>query len=341
MSFLELKDLRIHFPTDDGLVKSVDGLSFTLERGKTLGIVGESGSGKSVTSLGILGLHKGGRARISGEIWLDGEELVGASQEHVRTLRGKKMAMIFQDPLSAMHPFYSVGNQIIEAYRIHNDVSKKVARKHAIDMLGRVGIPQPERRVDSYPHEFSGGMRQRAMIAMALSCDPELLIADEPTTALDVTVQAQILDLMRDLQRDFNAALIVITHDLGVVAELSDDILVMYGGKCVEYGTSEDIFERPEHPYTWGLLGSMPRLDREPTERLLPIKGSPPSLINVPSGCAFHPRCAFEERTAGRAKTEVPELLETEGGHLVRCHLTRERRRAIWENEIKPNLEAS
>ncbi|MBE3011281.1 ABC transporter ATP-binding protein [Microbispora sp. NEAU-D428] len=341
MSFLELKDLRIHFPTDDGLVKSVDGLSFTLERGKTLGIVGESGSGKSVTSLGILGLHKGGRARISGEIWLDGEELVGASQEHVRTLRGKKMAMIFQDPLSAMHPFYTVGDQIIEAYRIHNDVSKKVARKHAIDMLGRVGIPQPERRVDSYPHEFSGGMRQRAMIAMALSCDPELLIADEPTTALDVTVQAQILDLMRDLQRDFDAALIIITHDLGVVAELSDDILVMYGGKCVEYGTSDDIFERPEHPYTWGLLGSMPRLDREPTERLMPIKGSPPSLINVPSGCAFHPRCAFEERTGGRAGTQVPELLETEGGHLVRCHLPRERRRAIWENEIKPNLEAS
>ncbi|GGO23888.1 dipeptide/oligopeptide/nickel ABC transporter ATP-binding protein [Microbispora rosea subsp. aerata] len=341
MSFLEVKDLRIHFPTDDGLVKSVDGLSFSLERGKTLGIVGESGSGKSVTSLGILGLHKGGRARISGEIWLDGEELVGASQEHVRTLRGKKMAMIFQDPLSAMHPFYTVGDQIIEAYRIHNDVSKKVARKHAIDMLGRVGIPQPDRRVDSYPHEFSGGMRQRAMIAMALCCDPELLIADEPTTALDVTVQAQILDLMRDLQRDFNAALIIITHDLGVVAELSDDILVMYGGKCVEYGACEDIFERPEHPYTWGLLGSMPRLDREPTERLMPIKGSPPSLINVPSGCAFHPRCAFEERTGGLSTTQVPELLETEGGHLVRCHLPRERRRAIWENEIKPNLEAS
>ncbi len=273
MTFLELKDLRIHFPTDDGLVKSVDGLSFTLERGKTLGIVGESGSGKSVTSLGVLGLHKGGRAKISGEIWLDGEELVGASAEHVRKLRGKKMAMIFQDPLSAMHPYYTVGNQIIEAYRIHHDVSKKVARKHAIDMLARVGIPQPDRRVDSYPHEFSGGMRQRAMIAMALCCDPELLIADEPTTALDVTVQAQILDLMRDLQRDFNAALIIITHDLGVVAELSDDILVMYGGKCIEYGSAEDIFERPEHPYTWGLLGSMPRLDREPTERLLPIKG--------------------------------------------------------------------
>ncbi|MFC0863753.1 ABC transporter ATP-binding protein [Sphaerimonospora cavernae] len=341
MTFLELKDLRIHFPTDDGLVKSVDGLSFTLERGKTLGIVGESGSGKSVTSLGILGLHKGTRARISGEIWLDGEELVGASVEHVRKLRGKKMAMIFQDPLSAMHPYYTVGNQIIEAYRIHHDVSKKVARKHAIDMLARVGIPQPDRRVDSYPHEFSGGMRQRAMIAMALSCDPELLIADEPTTALDVTVQAQILDLMRDLQRDFNAALIIITHDLGVVAELSDDILVMYGGKCVEYGSAEDIFERPEHPYSWGLLGSMPRLDREPTERLLPIQGSPPSLINVPPGCAFHPRCPYADRTAGRSQTEVPELLETHGGHRVRCHLPSDQRRGIWENEIKPNLEAS
>ncbi|WP_433378775.1 ABC transporter ATP-binding protein [Streptosporangium sp. CA-115845] len=340
-SFLELRDLRIHFPTDDGLVKSVDGLSFQLERGKTLGIVGESGSGKSVTSLGILGLHKGGRAKISGEIWLDGEELVTASADHVRTLRGKKMAMIFQDPLSAMHPFYTVGVQIVEAYRIHNQVSKKVARKHAIDMLGRVGIPQPEKRVDSYPHEFSGGMRQRAMIAMALSCDPELLIADEPTTALDVTVQAQILDLMRDLQRDFNAALIVITHDLGVVAELSDDILVMYGGKGIEYGTAEDIFERPEHPYTWGLLGSMPRLDRERTERLLPIKGTPPSLINVPTGCAFHPRCAYADRTGGRSSTEVPELLESDGGHLVRCHLPYEVRRDIWENEIKVNLESS
>ncbi|MET8162017.1 ABC transporter ATP-binding protein [Sphaerisporangium sp. NPDC005289] len=340
MSFLELKDLRVHFPTDDGLVKSVDGLSFSLERGRTLGIVGESGSGKSVTSLGILGLHKGGRAKISGEIWLDGEELVASSAEHVRTLRGKKMAMIFQDPLSAMHPYYTVGAQIIEAYRIHNQVSKAVARKHAIDMLGRVGIPQPDRRVDSYPHEFSGGMRQRAMIAMALSCDPELLIADEPTTALDVTVQAQILDLMRDLQQEFNSALIIITHDLGVVAELSDDILVMYGGKCIEYGSAEGIFERPEHPYTWGLLGSMPRLDRDRTERLMPIKGTPPSLINVPPGCAFHPRCAFEGRTDGRAKTVVPELLESEGGHLVRCHMVPEERRAIWENEIKPNLES-
>jgi peptide/nickel transport system ATP-binding protein len=341
VSFLELKDLRIHFPTDDGLVKSVDGLTFSLERGKTLGIVGESGSGKSVTSLGILGLHKGSHAKIGGEIWLDGEELVSASQEHVRGLRGKKMAMIFQDPLSAMHPYYTVGNQIVEAYRIHNAVSKQVARKHAIDLLGRVGIPEPGRRVDAYPHEFSGGMRQRAMIAMALSCDPELLIADEPTTALDVTVQAQILDLMRDLQREFNSALIIITHDLGVVAELADDILVMYGGKCIEYGTAEGIFDRPEHPYTWGLLGSMPRLDRERTERLLPIKGSPPSLINVPPGCAFHPRCPYSDRTHNKADTEVPTLMESEGGHLVRCHMPREERRSLWENEIKPMLETT
>ncbi|MGI5272044.1 ABC transporter ATP-binding protein [Nonomuraea sp. CA-218870] len=339
MSFLDVKDLKIHFPTDDGLVRSVDGLTFSLERGRTLGIVGESGSGKSVTSLGILGLHKGGRARISGEIWLDGEELVSMPAEQVRGLRGKKMAMIFQDPLSSMHPYYTVGHQIVEAYRIHHDVSKQVARKHAVDLLGRVGIPEPTRRVDSYPHEFSGGMRQRAMIAMALSCDPELLIADEPTTALDVTVQAQILDLMRDLQREFNSALIIITHDLGVVAELSDDILVMYAGKCVEYGTADDIFYRPEHPYTWGLLGSMPRLDREPTDRLLPIKGSPPSLINVPPGCAFHPRCPYAERTEGRASAEVPDLAPTERGHLVRCHMPRAERRELWENEIKPVLE--
>ncbi|MGI8331886.1 ABC transporter ATP-binding protein [Actinomadura scrupuli] len=337
-AFLEVRDLRIHFPTDDGLVKSVDGLSFQLERGRTLGIVGESGSGKSVTSLGILGLHNRDNAEVSGEIWLDGQELVGATQDQVRRLRGRNMAMIFQDPLSSMHPFYTIGNQIIEAYRIHNDVSKKVARKHAIDMLGRVGIPQPDRRVDSYPHEFSGGMRQRAMIAMALSCDPELLIADEPTTALDVTVQAQILDLLRDLQQEFNSAIIMITHDLGVVAELSDDILVMYGGRCAEYGDVEDVFHRPEHPYTWGLLGSMPRLDRDRTERLMPIKGTPPSLINVPAGCAFNPRCAYCELTGGKSLTERPELRETAAGHKVACHLPVDQRREIWESEILPKL---
>ncbi|GAA2592041.1 ABC transporter ATP-binding protein [Actinomadura fulvescens] len=337
-AFLEVRDLRIHFPTDDGLVKSVDGLSFQLERGKTLGIVGESGSGKSVTSLGILGLHNRRNAKVAGEIWLDGTELVGAHEEQVRRLRGRDMAMIFQDPLSSMHPFYSVGHQIIEAYRIHNDVSKKVARKHAIDMLGRVGIPKPDRRVDDYPHQFSGGMRQRAMIAMALSCDPELLIADEPTTALDVTVQAQILDLLRDLQREFNSAIIMITHDLGVVAELSDDILVMYGGRCVEYGAVDEVFHAPEHPYTWGLLGSMPRLDRERTERLLPIKGTPPSLINLPSGCAFNPRCAYAELNGGKSTEERPDLRDAAPGHRVACHLPAEKRRQIWNDEIAPKL---
>jgi peptide/nickel transport system ATP-binding protein len=337
-TFLEVRDLRVHFPTDDGLVKSVDGLSFKLERGKTLGIVGESGSGKSVTSLSIMGLHKPGTVNISGEVLLEGENLVVAGAERVRQLRGKSMAMIFQDPLSAMHPFYTVGNQIIEAYRIHNDVGKQVARKHAIDMLDRVGIPQPASRVDSYPHQFSGGMRQRAMIAMALSCNPELLIADEPTTALDVTVQAQILDLIRDLQQEFNSAVMIITHDLGVVAELADDILVMYAGRSVEYGTAPDIFRRPQHPYTWGLLRSMPRLDREPSERLVPIPGVPPSLINVPSGCPFHPRCAFAHLTEGRSQNERPFLHETGGRHSIACHLSAEDRERIWTTEIRPTL---
>jgi peptide/nickel transport system ATP-binding protein len=339
-SFLELRDLRIHFPTDDGLVRAVDPVSFSLERGRTLGIVGESGSGKSVTSLGILGLHNKRNADVSGEIRHDGDELVGASPETVRLLRGKKMAMIFQDPLSAMHPFYTVGTQIIEAYQVHSQVSKAVARKHAIDMLRRVGIPRPERRVNDYPHQFSRGMRQRAMIAMAMVNNPELLIADEPTTALDVTVQAQILDLMRDLQSEFNSALIIITHDLGVVAELADDILVMYGGKGVEYGLAADVFERPEHPYTWGLLGSMPRLDRTRTDRLIPIVGMPPSLINLPSGCAFHPRCGYTELVGGdRCRSEVPELMTAGGTHPARCHLTTQQRRDVWNTDIRPQLE--
>jgi peptide/nickel transport system ATP-binding protein len=342
--YLEVRDLKVHFPTDDGVVKSVDGLSFALERGKTLGIVGESGSGKSVTSLALLGLHRAGKqrkgkgAQITGEIWLDGQELVTASEEEVRRLRGEKMAMIFQDPLSSMHPFFTVGAQIMEAYRVHNHVSKEVARKRAIEMLELVGIPQPNTRVDDYPHQFSGGMRQRAMIAMALVCNPSLLIADEPTTALDVTVQAQILDLMRDLQREFNSALIIITHDLGVVAELADDIMVMYGGKAVEYGPAHDVFKAPEHPYTWGLLGSMPRLDRERTDRLIPIQGNPPSLINVPSGCAFHPRCPYTAETNGRSSTEIPLLAETAPGHLVRCHMDPARRREIFNEKIRETL---
>jgi peptide/nickel transport system ATP-binding protein len=336
--FLDVRDLRVHFPTDDGLVKSVDGLSFHVERGKTLGIVGESGSGKSVTSMSIMGLHKEGTAEISGQILVDGTDIVGSSPETVRKMRGKRMAMIFQDPLSAMHPYYTVGNQIIEAYRIHNDVSKAKAREHAIEMLDRVGIPEPHRRVDAYPHQYSGGMRQRAMIAMALSCDPELLIADEPTTALDVTVQAQILDLIRDLQKEFNSAVIIITHDLGVVAELSDDIMVMYAGRAAEYGTAEQIFNEPEHPYTWGLLGSMPRIDRARSTRLLPIPGSPPSLINVPQGCAFNPRCGYADLNGELSRTERPELAETGTGHLVACHLPAAKRREIWRDEIKPKL---
>ena len=336
--FLDVRDLKVHFPTDDGLVKSVDGLSFHVERGQTLGIVGESGSGKSVTSMAVMGLHGGGNARITGSINLDGEELIGAGTETVRLLRGKKMAMIFQDPLSSMHPFYTVGNQIIEAYRIHNKVSKKAARAHAIDMLDRVGIPEPKQRVDAYPHQFSGGMRQRAMIAMALSCDPDLLIADEPTTALDVTVQAQILDLIRDLQKEFNSAVIIITHDLGVVAELADDIMVMYAGRAAEYGTAEKLFNAPEHPYTWGLLGSMPRFDQPPTERLLPIKGTPPSLIQVPPGCPFNPRCDYQERVGSACLVDRPDLVDNSSDHFVACHIPPPERQEIWAQEISPRL---
>jgi peptide/nickel transport system ATP-binding protein len=343
--FLEVVDLKVHFPTDDGLVKSVDGLSFALDRGRTLGIVGESGSGKSVTSLAVMGLHTRPSsertrpgAQLSGEIYLDGDELLSKTPEYVRSLRGKRMAMIFQDPLSAMNPYHTVGQQIIEAYRIHNPVNKKVARKHAIDMLGRVGIPEPSRRIESYPHQFSGGMRQRAMIAMSLSCDPDLLIADEPTTALDVTVQAQILDLIRDLQSEFNSSVVLITHDLGVVAELADDVLVMYAGRAMEYGSAEQLFNRPAHPYTWGLLGSIPRFDRVGAERLLAIKGTPPSLINVPSGCPFHPRCGYAARNGGLSEEVRPELAPVEPGHTVACHLSPTEREQIWEHEIAPKL---
>ncbi|MGI8667796.1 MAG: ABC transporter ATP-binding protein [Jatrophihabitans sp.] len=337
-----VRDLRVHFPTADGLVKSVDGLSFDVARGEILGIVGESGSGKSVTSQAILGLHKGSQARITGEIWLDGHELVGASEEEMRELRGDQMAMIFQDPLSSMHPFYRVGDQITEAYTVHNHVSRSVARKRAVEMLDRVGIPNPDKRFSDYPHQFSGGMRQRAMIAMALVCDPKLLIADEPTTALDVTVQAQILDLMKDLQKEFNSAIILITHDLGVVAETCDKVVVMYGGQCVETGLVDDLFYEPEMPYAWGLLSSMPRLDRLRQERLQPIPGQPPSLIQVPKGCVFNPRCQYTQHVEGDlCRSQHPDLIATAGGspgHAVRCHIHPDERRRLWADEIKPTL---
>jgi peptide/nickel transport system ATP-binding protein len=296
--------------------------------------VGESGSGKSVTSLGILGLYNRQNSRMTGEIWVDGKEIVSAEPEDVRAMRGATMAMIFQDPLSAMHPYYRVGVQIAEAYRVHHDVSKAQAKERAVELLDLVGIPEPKTRVDSYPHQFSGGMRQRAMIAMALSCNPSLLIADEPTTALDVTVQAQILELMNTLQKEFNSAIIIITHDLGVVAEIADDVLVMYAGQCVEYGNVEQLFYRPEHPYTWGLLGSVTRLDRAGVDRLQPIPGNPPSLINVPPGCPFHPRCAYGELNGGKEREVRPALAESDAGHLVACHLPIEKRREIFDAEV-------
>jgi peptide/nickel transport system ATP-binding protein len=329
---LDVRDLRVHFPTEDGVVKAVDGLSLRLDRGRRLGVVGESGSGKSVAALAIMGLHQPGTARISGEIWLDGRELVSADPEQVRKLRGRAMAMIFQDPLSALHPYYTVGDQIVEAYRCHHDASKPAARARAVELLDRVGIPQARSRVDDYPHQFSGGMRQRVMIAMALSCDPQLLIADEPTTALDVTVQAQILDLLRELP----AAVLMISHDLGVVAEVADDILVMYAGRPVEYGPADEVFAAPAHPYTWGLLGSMPRWDRERLQRLVPIPGSPPSLITVPPGCPFHPRCRYVQPQSSTAR---PELRPAgSAGHLVACHLPDAQRQQIFNNEIRPTL---
>ena len=339
-SFLEVKNLCVNFPTEDGLVKAVDNLSFSVEKGKTLGIVGESGSGKSVTSLAILGLHKGSKAQVSGQIFVGGVEVNASSEADIRKLRGNQMAMIFQDSLTSLNPFYTIGDQIIEAYQVHNKVSKADAKKHAIEMLDRVGIPEPQKRVDDYPHQFSGGMRQRAMIAMALSCNPSLLIADEPTTALDVTVQAQILELLRQLQKDFGTAIILSTHDLGVVAETADDVLLMYAGKAVEYGSVRDVLQKPQHPYGWGLLTSIPRLTGDPDKKLAAIPGSPPSLISVPCGCAFHPRCSYVGTVGAACSATVPDLLPVATGahHLVRCHLDVKNREDIFKNQVVPKL---
>ncbi|WP_329220726.1 ABC transporter ATP-binding protein [Streptomyces sp. NBC_01485] len=320
--FLSVRDLKVHFSTEDGIVKAVDGLSFDVLKGKTLGIVGESGSGKSVTNLAILGLHDRDRTAIEGEILLDGKELLTASEKELERLRGNKMAMIFQDALASLSPYHTVGKQISETYRKHTGCSKQEARTRAIEMLRRVGIPQAETRVDDYPHLFSGGMRQRAMIAMALVCDPELLIADEPTTALDVTVQAQIMDLLKDLQQEFGTAIIFITHDLGVIADIADDVLVMYGGRCVERGTKREVLQSPQHPYTLGLLSSMPSLDHPVDVPLNPIPGSPPSLLNPPSGCRFHPRCTFAEKVEGGLCAKEQPPLQITDGRGSACHLT-------------------
>jgi peptide/nickel transport system ATP-binding protein len=332
MALLEVKDLRVHFDTDDGLVQALDGISYTVDPGQVLGIVGESGSGKSVSSLTIMGLTRSRNARISGEVIFDGRNLLKASDAEMRTLRGDDIAMIFQDPLSSLHPFYRIGDQLVEAVRAHRDVPKAKALDRAIEMLSLVGIPEPRRRVDAYPHEFSGGMRQRVMIAMALINEPKLLIADEPTTALDVTVQAQILELIDRLRRELDTAIVMITHDLGVVAEVTDDIAVMYAGRIIEYADTDTIFAAPEHPYTWGLLRSIPRLDLPRDEPLVPIPGRPPSLILKPPGCAFHPRCPYVREAHKRID---PQLVPTEsvgggGRHQVACLLPPQTRRALW-----------
>jgi peptide/nickel transport system ATP-binding protein len=330
VALLEIDNLQVHFETDDGLVKAVDGISYSVDRGQTLGIVGESGSGKSVSSLTVMGLSRSRNARISGSIRFDGRELLEASDAEMREIRGDDIAMIFQDPLSSLHPFYKVGDQIVEAIRTHRDVSKAQARDRAVEMLGLVGIPEPRKRAESYPHEFSGGMRQRAMIAMALANDPKLLIADEPTTALDVTVQAQILELIERLQSEFDTAVVVITHDLGVVAEMADEIAVMYAGRIVEQADTDTIFAAPEHPYTWGLLSSIPRLDSPRDEELVPISGRPPSLINLPSGCSFHPRCPYVKPAHMKVEPALDALADNPR-HKVACLLDPQVRRKLWK----------
>jgi peptide/nickel transport system ATP-binding protein len=328
---LDVRNLRVHFPTEDGLVKAVDGVSFTVAPGETLGVVGESGSGKSVSFLTVLGLVTKREARISGEVIFRGQDLLKLPAEEMRHVRGAKISMIFQDPLTALNPVHRVGNQIAEVFQAHRKVSKKEGLQEAINLLQLVGIPKPEERARAYPHEFSGGMRQRAMIAMALALNPDVLIADEPTTALDVTVQAQILDLIDRLKDEFDAAVVMITHDLGVVAEHCDDIMVMYAGKMVEFGDRRDIYYGAHHPYTWGLMQSISRIDQDRSERLKPIKGQPPSLIFVPPGCPFHPRCPY---AMAICRTQVPQLIPVNGHHASACHLPTSEKARILKEEV-------
>ena len=324
-NFLEVKNLNVAFPTEDGLVKATSDVTFSVARGETLAVVGESGSGKSVSSLAVMGLHNRKIAQITGSAILNLDsgpvDVISADPEDVRKLRGNAMSMIFQDPMSALHPYYSIGDQLSEAWRLYNEGSKEDGFKRATEMLDMVGIPNAAKRVAEFPHQFSGGMRQRVMIAMALINNPSLLIADEPTTALDVTVQAQILKLIKDLQVEFNMAVVLITHDLGVVAEVADRVNVMYAGRIVEQSKIDDTFYKPDHPYTIGLLQSIPRVGK--SERLHAIPGQPPSLIHLPEGCSFRARCEFANQVSGNlCATEMPALLEKSTAHLSRCHLT-------------------
>jgi peptide/nickel transport system ATP-binding protein/oligopeptide transport system ATP-binding protein len=323
---LTVEDLKVSFQTEDGVVRAVDGVSFDVRRGEVLAVVGESGCGKSVTAMSLMGLTRGPNAEITGRAMLHQTELIGASDDELRKVRGNDMAMIFQDPMSSMNPVYRVGDQIVEQIQAHRDVSDADAKEQAIELLKAVGIPGAEDRVDNFPHEFSGGMRQRAMIAMGLSTEPDLLIADEPTTALDVTIQAQIMRVLRKLNVDRGLATILITHDLGVVADIADRVVVMYAGEIVEAGTLEQIFYDPQHPYTWGLLGSIMRLDRPRSARLAQIKGQPPSLLSPPEGCKFRPRCPHEFD-----KCPQHPALQARGGdssHLDRCWLSPEEKKA-------------
>ncbi|MDX6563820.1 MAG: peptide/nickel transport system ATP-binding protein [Gaiellales bacterium] len=323
---LDVRDLAVRFPTPDGVVNAVSGLSFTLSRGETLGIVGESGSGKSVTNLAILGLLNRKRAEITGEVLFQGKDLLTATPAEIRDVRGKDIAMIFQDPFACLHPMYRVGSQIAEAVRAHAKVSKDAALTRAVEVLEAVGIPNARNRARDYPHQFSGGMRQRAMIAMALVHNPDVLIADEPTTALDVTVQAQILELIDRVKRDFDIGVILITHDLGVVAETAQTVMVMYAGRAVEHGPAHDVFAKPQHPYTWGLLESMPSVEAK-VAHLHAIEGSPPSVIQLPPGCPFHPRCPHRFEPCDKIR---PPLQTIEGGHADACHLDPESKRRLW-----------
>jgi peptide/nickel transport system ATP-binding protein len=334
---LDVRGLTVRFPTADGLVQAVTDVSFTLRRGETLGIVGESGSGKSVTNLAIMGLLNRRRAQISGEALLEGRDLISLPDDELRKLRGKDIGMVFQDPFASLHPMYRVGDQLIEAVRAHADVSKEQARARAIELLDLVGIPNARSRARDYPHQFSGGMRQRAMIALALVHNPSVLIADEPTTALDVTVQAQILELIHTVKRDFDIGVILVTHDLGVISEVADTVMVMYAGRIREYGGKDEIFQGAQDPYTWGLLESMPTVEQR-LEELSPIEGMPPSLIDPPSGCAFHPRCPY---AFAPCPVEIPPLRRpAPDAHLDSCHLPWERKREIWQAKVSEELEA-